>query len=428
MNPIIILVIGLIVFLLLRIPIAYSIGLASMLALLFGKGLGIDYLTQTLFNANNSFTLLAVPFFILAGDLMLAGGVSKRLVNCIQMYLGSISGSLAIITVVACMIFAAISGSGPATVAAMGGIMIPIMIEENYDRGFSCSLASAAGSLGPVIPPSVIFVMYGVTAGVSISDLFIAGITPGIIIGVVLIIYAKVLVKKNNWGIKKPKATVREKLIATKDAIWAILVPVIILGGIYSGIFTPTEAAVVACVYAIIIGFFVYKELTFKKLYEVFKRSTLTLGSAIIIVAFSSIFGRILTIQQVPQTLATFLTGITDSKILILIVINIFLFFVGMFMETLSAVLILAPILVPIAIAYGISPIHFGVLMTINLALGLCTPPVGVNTYVASSLGGIKIEEMIKSLLPLIGVMFVTILLISFIEPSSMWLVKLLNG
>ena len=428
MNPIIIMVIGLIVFLLLRIPIAYSIGLASMLALLFGKGLGIDYLTQTLFNANNSFTLLAVPFFILAGDLMLAGGVSKRLVNCIQMYLGSISGSLAIITVVACMIFAAISGSGPATVAAMGGIMIPIMIEENYDRGFSCSLASAAGSLGPVIPPSVIFVMYGVTAGVSISDLFIAGITPGIIIGVVLIIYAKVLVKKNNWGIKKPKATVRGKLIATKDAIWAILVPVIILGGIYSGIFTPTEAAVVACVYAIIIGFFVYKELTFKKLYEVFKRSTLTLGSAIIIVAFSSIFGRILTIQQVPQTLATFLTGITDSKILILIVINIFLFFVGMFMETLSAVLILAPILVPIAIAYGISPIHFGVLMTINLALGLCTPPVGVNTYVASSLGGIKIEEMIKSLLPLIGVMFVTILLISFIEPSSMWLVKLLNG
>ena len=224
MNPIIILVIGLIVFLLLRIPIAYSIGLASMLALLFGKGLGIDYLTQTLFNANNSFTLLAVPFFILAGDLMLAGGVSKRLVNCIQMYLGSISGSLAIITVVACMIFAAISGSGPATVAAMGGIMIPIMIEENYDRGFSCSLASAAGSLGPVIPPSVIFVMYGVTAGVSISDLFIAGITPGIIIGVVLIIYAKVLVKKNNWGIKKPKATVREKLIATKDAIWEMCI------------------------------------------------------------------------------------------------------------------------------------------------------------------------------------------------------------
>lgn len=428
MNPIIILVIGLVVFLLLRMPIAYSIGLASMLALLFGKGLGIDYLTQTLFNANNSFTLLAVPFFILAGDLMLAGGVSKRLVNCIQMFLGSISGSLAIITVVACMIFAAISGSGPATVAAMGGIMIPIMIEENYDRAFSCSLASAAGSLGPVIPPSVIFVMYGVTAGVSISDLFIAGITPGIIIGIVLIIYAKILVKKNNWGIKKPKATAREKLLATRDAIWAILVPVIILGGIYSGIFTPTEAAVVACVYAIIIGFFVYKELTFKKLYEVFKRSTLTLGSAIIIVAFSSIFGRILTIQQVPQTLASFLAGITDSKIIILIVINIFLFFVGMFMETLSAVLILAPILVPIAIAYGISPIHFGVLMTINLALGLCTPPVGVNTYVASSLGGIKIEEMIKSLLPLIGIMFVTILLISFIEPSSMWLVNLLNG
>ncbi len=427
MNPILILVIGLIIFLLLRIPIAYSIGLSSMLALIFGKGLGVDYLTQTLFNANNSFTLLAVPFFILAGDLMLAGGVSKRLVNCIQMFLGSVSGSLAIITVVACMVFAAISGSGPATVAAMGGIMIPIMIEENYDKGFSCSLASAAGSLGPVIPPSVIFVMYGVTAGVSISDLFIAGVTPGIIIGVVLIIYSKILVKKNNWGIQKPKATAKEKLLATKDAIWAILVPVIILGGIYSGIFTPTEAAVVACVYAIIIGFFVYRELTFKKLYEVFKRSTLTLGSAIIIVAFSSIFGRILTIQQIPQTLATFLTGITDSKILILIVINVFLFFVGMFMETLSAVLILAPILVPIAVAYGISPVHFGVVMTINLALGLCTPPVGVNTYVASSLGGIKIEQMIKSLLPLIGVMFVTILMISFIEPSSMWLVNLLK-
>ncbi|MEI3340385.1 MAG: TRAP transporter large permease [Eubacterium sp.] len=305
--------------------------------------------------------------------------------------------------------------------------MIPAMVKEGYDKSFSCSLASAAGSLGTVIPPSVIFVMYGVTVGASISDLFIAGITPGILIGVVLIIYSKILVKKNHWGIVQPKITAKEKLKAVKDAIWAILVPVIILGGIYSGIFTPTEAAVVACVYAIIIGFFVYKELTIKKLYQVFKRSTLTLGSAIIIVAFSSIFGRILTIQQVPQSIAGFLGGITDSKILILILINVFLFFVGMFMETLSAVLILAPILVPVAVTFGISPIHFGVIMTINLAMGLCTPPVGVNSYIASSIGGIKIEQMVKTLIPVIVVMFVTILAISFIEPTSMWLVNLLN-
>lgn len=421
-----ILVVAFVVLVFLRVPIAYSLGIASALALIFGNGLGMDYLIQTMFNANNSFTLLAVPFFILAGDLMLAGGVSSRLVGFVQTMMGNVTGALGIITVISCMIFAAISGSGPATVAAMGGIMIPAMIKEKYDTPYACTLASAAGSLGPVIPPSVIFVMYGVTVQQSISDLFIAGITPGIIIGIVLIIYNIRKCKKTGWGVVRQKATGAQKVAALKESIWALLMPVIILGGIYSGICTPTEAAVIACVYAIIIGFFVYKELTLKKMFRVFCSSTLTLGASIIIVSFATAFGRVLTIAQIPQALASLLMSITENKIILLLIINVLLFFVGMFMETLAAVMILAPLLTPVVMQYGVDPIHFGVIMTINLAMGLCTPPVGVNTYVAAAIGKIKIENMIKPLVPVVALMFITILIISFIEPISMWLVWLL--
>lgn len=411
----------------LKVPIAYSLGIGSFICLIV-TGFDPVFMVQNLFNANNSFTLLAVPFFILAGDLMLAGGVSERLVNFVRTMMGNVTGALAIVCVIACMIFAAISGSGPATVAAMGGIMIPAMVKENYDAAFSSSIASAAGSLGPVIPPSVIFVMYGVTVGASIGELFIAGLIPGIIIGLVLIIYSIIKAKKENWGEQRPKASGKEKLLAFKDAIWALLVPLIILGGIYSGIFTPTEAAVVACVYAIIVGFFVYREMTIKILYKTICKSTLTLGAAIIIMAFAASFGKVLTIAQIPQALTTFFASVTSNKFVFLLIINVFLFFVGMIMETLSAVVIIAPLLYPVAVMYGIDPVHLGVVMTINLALGLCTPPVGVNTYVASQIGRVKIEEMIKPLLPIVALMFITVLLISFVEPLTMLLPRMLRG
>lgn len=420
-NIVALLVVSFIICLALRVPIAISLGISSFLALVFGAQLDISYFIQTMFQSNNSFTLLAVPFFILAGDLMLAGGVSERLVKFVKMMMNGTTGALAIITVVACMIFAAISGSGPATVAAMGGILIPAMIKAGYDTPFACSLASCAGSLGPVIPPSVIFVMYGVTVQQSISDLFIAGIMPGILVGVVLMIYSVIKCKRHNWGVKGEKASAAEKFQAFKGSIWALLVPVIILGGIYSGVFTPTEAAVVACVYAMIIGFVVYRELTIKKLYKVFVRSTLTLGTTILIVAFATALGRVLTITQIPQALASAITVIASNRIMLLLLINIFLFFVGMFMESLSAILILAPLLMPVASVYGVDPVHFGVIMTVSLAMGQVTPPVGVCSYVASSLGGIKIDQMIKPLIPLVLLMFLSILLISFVPAISMW-------
>ena len=234
--------------------------------------------------------------------------------------------------------------------------------------------------------------MYGVTVQQSISDLFISGIMPGILIGVVLMIYSVIKCKRHGWGVKGEKASGAEKLKAFKDSVWALLVPVIILGGIYSGIFTPTEAPVVACIYALVVGFFVYRELSIKKVYQVFVRSTLTLGTTILIVAFATAFGRVLTITQIPQALASAISVIASNKITLLLLINVFLFFVGMFMESLSAVLILAPLLVPVTSAYGIDPIHFGAIMTVNLAMGQVTPPVGVCSYVAASLGGIKID------------------------------------
>jgi C4-dicarboxylate transporter DctM subunit len=410
-----------------NIPVAFSLGIASVATIIFFDTLPLGYVIQAFFSSGDSFPLLAVPFFILAGDIMMQGGISSRLINFCKSLMGTKRGGLGVITVFASMIFASISGSGPATVAAIGGLLIPAMINEGYDRGYACSLGATAGALGPIVPPSISFVVYGVIAQVSITELFIAGVVPGTLMAIALVIFVKITSNKHEFGVVREKATFREKIVAFKEAIWALMVPVIILGGIYGGIITPTEAAIIACVYGIIVGLFIYKEITLKDLPNIFAKSALTSGTVLVLIGCATAFGRILAVQHIPTMIAEAILGLTDSKILILLLINVVLFITGMFMETLAAIVILGPLLLSVVNPLGINPVHFGMIMVLNLVIGQCTPPVGVNLYVAARVGSIKFERMFKWLIPLIIVLLVVQMLITFIPGLSLVLVDLLT-
>lgn len=342
-----------IILLFFNVPVAISLGVASVGYLLFLSPLPIDLAIQSFVSGVDSFTLLAVPFFILSGDIMMRGGISERLINFCSAILGKIIGSLAMVTVFASMIFAAISGSGPATVACVGGITIPAMEKEKYESSFAGAIASCAGALGPIIPPSLSFIMYGVIASQSITDMFLAGIIPGIMMGIVLMIYCHYTAKKHHMGRgANPEVPISTEKVSIwksfKEAFLALMVPVIILGGIYGGIFTPTEAAIVACDYALIISIFVYKKISIKDIPAIFKSTVLTSGTVMILVACATSFGRLLTMAQVPNSIAAAILSVSSNRIVVLLLINVFLFFVGMLMETLAAIIILSPILLPI--------------------------------------------------------------------------------
>ena len=411
----------------LNVPVAFSLGIASVVVILIYDILPLGFVIQAFFSSSDSFPLLAVPFFILAGDIMMQGGISSRLIDFTKTMGGTKRGGLGVITVIASMIFASISGSGPATVAAIGGILIPEMIKEGYDEGYACSLGASAGALGPIIPPSICFVMYGVIAQVSITELFIAGVVPGILMAMALVIFVKITSNKYEYGVIRPKATAKERLKAFKDAIWSLAVPVIILGGIYGGIITPTEAAIVACVYGIIIGLFVYKEITIKDLPEIMAKSALTSGTALVLVGCATAFGRILALLHIPTAIASAILSITDNTILIMLLINVVLFITGMFMETLAAIVILGPLMLSLVTPLGIDPVHFGMIMVVNLVIGQCTPPVGVNLYVAARVGNIKLERMFKWLIPMIGVLLIVLMFVTYIPQLSLLLTNLLK-
>lgn len=408
------------------IPIAYSLGIATVMTVIYFGEIPIDLIVQTFFTSGDTFPLLAVPFFILAGDIMLKGGISNRLVNFAVAFMGHLSGALGIITVVTCMIFASISGSGPATTAAIGGLLIPGMVKEGYDVGYASSLAAASGALGPVIPPSICFIIYGVIAQVSITELFIAGIIPGIVMTLTLCVFVYITAKKNNFGTKREKTNFKEKLQAINQAKWSLLVPVIILGGIYGGITTPTEAAIIACDYGLIVGLFVYKEITFRDLPGIFKRSALTSGTVLILVGCATAFGKVLTLEQIPQRLSDFILNASSNVAVVLVIINILLMITGCFMETLSAIIILAPLLLVIVTPLGVSPVHFGIVMTVNLVIGMCTPPVGVNMFVASGIAQIPVERMFRWLFPFIAVLIIALAIINVFPQLSLFLVDIL--
>lgn len=409
--------------LLIGVPIAISLGVAALVAIYFGSTLPLEIISQKAFTSLDSFPLLAIPFFMLAGILMGKGGVSKRLLNLATTMVGWITGGLSAVTIVASMFFAAISGSGPATVAAIGGFMIPEMIRKRYDSGFAAAVSASAGSIGVIIPPSIPFVLFGVIGSVSVGSLFLAGVIPGLLIGIGLILTSYIIAKKKGYVARDVDGfSIVDVLKATYDAKWALLIPVIILGGIYGGIFSPTEAAVVAAVYAFFIGKFVYKELSWEDVFESFRESVVINATTMIIIGLSVSFAYFMTLEQIPSQLAQILTELSSNPIVILLLINVLLLVVGMFIDTISALVVLTPILLPIVTEVGIDPVHFGVILVANLAIGFITPPLGVNLFVASSVGKVKFEKIVVGIIPFLITMIICLLLITYVPALSTWL------
>lgn len=417
---------GLTFFLILNVPVGIAIGCASLVAVWTIGSLSSTFISATLVTASDSFPLMAIPLFILAGELMGSGGVSRRLLNVCNAFFGRISGGLAICTVIVCMFFAAVSGSGPATVAAVGSMVVPTMLEKGYSKKFTLALIACAGSIGVIIPPSIPMVVYGVATNTSISSLFMAGFGPGFLIGFSLIAFCYFYCKKMGWKGSSEKYTFTEKMKIVWDAKWALINPVIILGGIYAGIFTPTEAAGVAAVYAFICGVLIYRELNLKNLFTTIAAAFSTNGTTMIIIGCATAFAKILTMEQIPAQISNAILGVSNNAIVILIIINVFLLMVGCIMDTTPAMMVLAPILLPIAVSFGMSPVHFGLIMVVNLAIGFCTPPLGINLFVAARVGNEPLDTVIRGIIPFILVMIVDLFIITFVPSISMYVPKLL--
>lgn len=393
-------------------PIAVSLGVATITTMVCTTNIGLTTMATACFSGLDSFPLMAIPFFILAGNLMKSGGISRRILDFADALVGFITGATGMVTVVASMFFAALSGSSPATVTSIGSITIPEMKQEGYDPAYATALTAAAGTIGVIIPPSIPFVIYGVAAQCSISDLFLAGIIPGILIGAVLMVVNYVTTKTKHYGTKK-RFDIRRLWRSFRSSIWALLVPVIILGGIYGGIFTPTESAVAAILYSLVIGLFVYKELDVKSVYEAIRETVLVNGQTTFLVGISMAFARFLTMSQVPTTIAKSILNIS-SPILILLVINVFLLVVGCFIDNISSCVILTPILLPIVTGIGMNPIQFGIVMTVNLAIGFITPPYGCNLFFASAIADVPVTKIAAKIMPMIGAMLVVLMFLTF--------------
>lgn len=422
-----VLFISLFTLLLLSVPIGICLGLATMIVMMFVDGTPpMVLLARSVVTGADSFPLIAVPLFILAGDLMQHGGMSRRLVGFANALIGHIRGGLAYVNVLACVFFAAISGSSPATVAAIGSNMIPEMEKVGYSRRFSGALTASSGMIGVMIPPSIPFIIYGVTAEVSIGKLFLAGVVPGILFALMFMLVARILLRKDEVVAASTHAFSGVGVWQSfRSSIWALLVPGIILGGIYSGIFTPTEAGAVAVVYAAMVGMFVYGDISWKDLPEILAGSAKTSGTILVLVVMATAFGRLITLAQIPANLASSITSLSDNPIIILLLINLLLLVIGMFMETISSIIIMTPILLPVATALGVDPIVFGVILTVNLAIGFCTPPLGVNLFVASSISKVSIESLSRAILPFFVGMLVLLMLVTYVPAVSLFLPNL---
>ena len=382
------------------IPIAIVLGVSSALTLIF-SGAPLGVIPSMMQATVQKFSLLTIPLFVLAGAIMDKGGISKRLINLADSIIGPVHGGLGYVAVVAALFFAAISGSGTATVAAMGSILIPAMVAQGYDAGFSSALSAISGSLGTVIPPSITFIIYGMITGESIGDLFLSGIVPGLIFGFMLCIMVFIKSKKNGWKGETQRASLKEIGRLFLDTIWGLLSPVIVLGGIYSGLFTPTEAAAVAVVYSLIVGIFIYKELRLAELKETLFSTAKTTGMILLIIMNAGIFSWVLTQQGIAASLTEMALALTDNKYIMLVIINIVFLCAGCVMDNTSALYILVPIIMPIAKALDINMIQLGVILVLNLSIGQVTPPVGPNLYVAADIGKVKFEEICRKMVPL---------------------------
>lgn len=412
--------------LILNVPVGIALGFSAMMAIIASStSLTLISLIQSLVTSCDSFPILAIPMFILAGDLMSAGGVSSRILNVCNVFFGRVTGGLAIVTVLVCMFFAAVSGSGPATVAAIGTMVIPTMLRQGYSKQFVLALVATAGSIGVIIPPSIPMVIFGVATGTSVTKLFMGGFIPGIIIGLTLIAYCYYHCKKRNIGGNGEKPTKKQALHAIYDAKWALINPIIILGGIYAGIFTPTEAASVAAIYAFVCGFFFHRELSIIKFLKAVATSCSTTATTMVILGCASAFTKIIMVEQIPALITNGFLSLTSNGVVLLILINILLLIVGCFMDTTPAILVLAPILMPIAKTIGLDPVHFGLIMVVNLAIGFTTPPLGINLFVASRISNSPMEVILKGIVPFLIIMIINLLIISFIPQVVMFLPNL---
>ena len=414
------------VFVFLSVPIGVSIGMALCLYGFAGGAMGLDFISQAIFSSMNSFPLIAIPFFILAGALMEGGGLSKRLINFSNSLVGHFTGGLGIVTVLTCIFFGAISGSAIATVAAVGTIMIPAMEEQGYPRSFATALAAAAGVLGTIIPPSIPMIMYCVALpSASPGNMFMGGIGPGLLAGAALMLLVYYYARRDGYRNTNAEFNFKNVVKSAIEATGALFVPVIIIGGIYGGIFSATEAAVVACVYGFLVGKFIYKELSIKATLNAFISSAITVSSILIVVATGSVLGKILTVEGVPRMVENTLTSMSSNVYVLLIVINLILLIVGCVMETFTAIIILSPILYPIVAKYGIDIYHFGVMMILNLSIGFITPPVGSNLFVACGITGMKFEALVKAIWPFLLALIVALIFVTFIPQITLFLPNL---
>lgn len=413
--------------LIIAIPVSISLGIVSVLPGAFDASFTASgtYVIRSMLGGLDSFPLLAVPMFVLSGIIMARGGISRKLFDVFAFFMGKRTAGMPCAVIVTCLFYGAISGSGPATVAAVGSMAIPILVEMGYDRKFTTALVAVAGGLGVIIPPSIPFIMYGSASGASVSDLFIAGIIPGLLIGGLLMVYAFYYCKKNGEDQKKKMMVVGELhrkgfLKVLKDSVFALLSPVIILGCIYSGIASPTEAAVISVFYALVISMFVYKTIKVRDVWGILVESIRTYAPILFILAAAIAFSRVLTLMQVPQAISSWILIHFTNPIILLLVINAFLLIVGMVMDTTPAILILTPILLPIVEAVGMNPVHFGVILVVNLAIGFVTPPIGVNLFVASSLTEVPIVQITKKATPMIIYFLGALLVITFVPAVSL--------
>ncbi|RDB43059.1 TRAP transporter large permease [Halomonas sp. DQ26W] len=406
------------------VPIAVSIVLASIIGIEFFSRLPLLLVPQQMFIGIDKFPLMAIPFFILAGNLMAAGGISRRLVDLAKSIVGGIQGGLAMTCVLTCMMFAAVSGSSVATTFAIGAILIPAMVRHGYPKPLAASIQASSAELGVLIPPSIPLILFGVSTDTSIGQLFLAGIGPGILIGCALILFLYLFCKVRGYGLDDHKDST-SFMISFKRAWAALLMPVVVIGGIYGGVFTPTEASAVAVFYALIVGGFYYRELKLDDLWPILRQSVISTAAVMLIIAAASLFSFLLSRTGLPSQIAGWVTEVFDSPMAFLLAVNVLLLLVGMFIETSAAILVLAPILTPIAIQFGVHPVHFGLIMVVNLALGMITPPLGVNLFAACAVARITIDEMLPWLVRFVLVVLACLVAITYMPWISMGLVRL---
>ncbi|GMV60185.1 MAG: membrane protein [Betaproteobacteria bacterium] len=405
----------------LSISVAVSIGLAAFVGVAGFTELPWLAIPKEMFTAIDKFPLAAIPFFILAGNLMETGGISRRLVDFAKSIVGGVQGGLPMTCVLTCMIFAAVSGSSVATTFAIGAILIPALIQHGYPKNYAAALQATSAELGVVIPPSIPMILYGVSAEVSIGELFIAGFGPGLLIGGALMLFVYLYCKRQGWGRQDGDGRL-PFWVALRHAAWALLMPVIILGGIYGGIFTPTEASVVAVFYALFVGVFVYREVKPIQVFEVLKRSVISSAVIMFIIANAGLFAYLITRAGVPEQIGQFLKEVLQSPALFLLGVNAALFLIGMFIETSAAIIVLAPILTPVAAHFGIDPVHFGIVMVVNLALGMITPPFGVNLFAACTVAKISLDQIVTRLVPFVAVVLGCLLVVTYFSPLTLFL------